>query len=416
MRRTTICRSKLTTAILTLALSATGGVLRAQDTTKAQRPDTSLAGQVPATHTVVRGETLWGISSQYYGDPLLWPEVYRLNTAVIEDPHWIYPGEVLNLSPMQVATDTGPQTVPQGADTTKHADTAAVANADTVKADTTAVAAVPAETTAAPPPPPPPPSAEAEQSIFEQRATPQDEVHNELRAFSETNYRPVRRGEFYSAGWMTEGEKLPWAAVLGNTVKPSIALETQRTTARPNEEIAIVPPSQASYHVGDSLLIVDLNRELPHYGWVVIPHGIARVTAVEKKQVLAEVVSQYGFIGQTLHALPLEPFKDPGKVRPAPIEHGLEAKVITLRDQHPLTLNGQVLFIDKGRAEGVTPGDMFQVYKPAVTEVGQPSERVMADILIVHAREHTATGLIVNVEGPDLYSGMPARLIKKMPS
>ncbi len=424
MRRTTICRSRLTTAALTLALSVMGGVLRAQattraqrpDTSRAQRPDTSLAGQVPATHTVVRGETLWGISQQYYGDPLLWPEVYRLNTAVVEDPHWIYPGEVLNLSPMVVAAaDTTPQTVPQGAaDTTKKADTTAVVSADTVKAETTAVAVAPVES--APPPPPPPPPAAEEQSIFEQRATPQEEVHNELRSYVEQNYRPVRRGEFYSAGWLTEGEKLPWADVLGNTVKPAIALETQRTTARPNEEIAIVPPSQASYHVGDSLLIVDLNREISDYGWVVVPHGIARVTAVEEKQVLAQIVAQYGFVGKTLYALPLEPYKNPGTVRPAPVEHGLEAKVITMRDLHPLTLNGQVLFLDKGRAEGVVPGDMFQVYKPAVTEVGQPSEQVMADILIVHTREHTASGLIVAVRSPDMQAGLPARLIKKMPS
>src|SRR5436189_4557030 len=112
MRRTTICRSSRAAVLALAALPLLWRVLPAQDTTKTrdttqavQPQDTTQAaaafqGQLPSSHTVVRGETLWSIAQMYFNDPLLWPEIYRLNTAVVEDPHWIYPGEVLNLAEM----------------------------------------------------------------------------------------------------------------------------------------------------------------------------------------------------------------------------------------------------------------------------------------------------------------------------
>ena len=45
------------------------------------------------SHTVVSGDTLWGIAQTFYGDGSRYTEIYEANKGKIKDPHWIYPGQ-----------------------------------------------------------------------------------------------------------------------------------------------------------------------------------------------------------------------------------------------------------------------------------------------------------------------------------
>ena len=68
-----------------------------------ERPVTAA---LSGTHTVVSGDTLWGIAKQYYGSGSQYPKIYEANSGIIEasakrhgksgsdNGHWIYPGDV----------------------------------------------------------------------------------------------------------------------------------------------------------------------------------------------------------------------------------------------------------------------------------------------------------------------------------
>lgn len=60
-----------------------------------ERGKIALPANLPETITVVSGDTLWDLSRVHLKDPFLWPLIWEANLETVTNPHLIYPSQVL---------------------------------------------------------------------------------------------------------------------------------------------------------------------------------------------------------------------------------------------------------------------------------------------------------------------------------
>ena len=414
MRRTTICRSDGSRFAVAIALLVVAGPLVAQQPAPAQRPveqarraaqqaqpaqqapvaqpaPQTPAGQgqgwaaIPPTHTVQQGETLWSLAQQFLGDPLLWPEIYRLNTDVVEDPHWIFPGEELRLVPGEQPSG-GNLAVTPGVDSTR--------------------GAAPVGRAVEPAPWP---------TIFAQGGARPQQV--QVQMDEERAYRAVREGEYYASGFVADSRLLPSGTLVGNTERSAIRRLSSRLTAAILTNVVVAPPAGETFRRGDMLLTFTVDRTIPGYGEVIVPTGLLRVTSDGEPggSAPARVVGVYGPVnsGQRLIKVPAFTFAAAG--RPQPTDSGIMGEVIGTRRGGELSTVQDVLFISRGADDGVRLGDIFRISSaPDPARGGLVREQ--AEVVVVNTRPNTATCIVVQVSQPDIRPGATARQVRRMPS
>ncbi len=361
-----------------------------------------LLAQGAQTHTVRTGDTLWSLSQQYLGDPLLWPELFRLNTNVVEDPHWIYPGEVLRL-----VAGEGVAAVPTE-DTPPPPPEAAGAPSDTIGAPVLAPGVLDGA---------PLDDLPAGGPLFPIMGK-QLTARETIRAYSEQNYRPLRRSEFYSAPFFTENATLPYGKIVGRTTPPDIKSLTNRDAAKLYTELAVRPPSGTTYEVGDSLLLVWPSRKVGDFGQLLIPTGVARVLRTESENTIVSVVQIYEPIYPGQQTLPLDKFSTGGTRRAVPVSEGVMASVVDWPGYQELKLPQKNLMLDKGRAAGVALGDLFELRRtPGERGDGTiATDEPIGLLQIVRVGEQTSTAVVLTLGAGDIARGTRVRQVAKLPS
>lgn len=353
-------------AIVVLAL------LAAPRSVRGQVLDIPEGGQ----HAVVVGNTLWDLAAAFYGDPFLWPRIYEANVDRIEDPHWIYPGQIIlipdgdgNVQAVRVISgdeeytpmpreDMGPMVTYEEPRRTKfYRDTAEVTRA-------------------------------AEEALAARVAVP--------------------RSIFYSAPFLDfdNGER-----ALGRIVD----FEGEEEVRTPRDwtvlyDRVVLELDGDMLAPGTRLQVFDLADPRETLGpLVATPTGIVTVLHRTEGGVVASVDAQYDRmrIGDLVRPLPAYDPR-PGVV-PEPVDGGPMARVMAYAQVHELHQPGNYLFLDMGRGDGLAVGDEF------VVEFGQPRARVEGRVQVVGLQDEVSTGRIVMIRNPVFVGDVELRLSHRMP-
>lgn len=338
------------------------------------------------THVVKTGDTLWDLAGAYLSDPFLWPEIYRINTDVVEDPHWIYPGEVLQMpgpGELTVAADQ-PLPVEQGVEDQRPVGPTIFARAQTG------------------------PSYRPRELTANRRvATPED-----------LERAAVREGEFIAAPWMDrDGGPEQHGRIVATAELPGIGQASYPIRLSPQDRIYVTLPRDVGTAVGERYLSYELGPEMPQ-GQIVVPTGILIVEkAGTDEATLVRIERMFGEVKIGNRFIPLERIQLPTDARPAPVDLGVRGRVIWVASKAVLPSIQHYLLIDASRKDGVSLGDQFTLMQARVEfdrGVRLP-EQPVALAQVVRVTERGATVMIVDQVQPKVREGMEARLTAKMP-
>ena len=370
-------------------LLALAAGLTAAQTLVAQEPAAPAAQ--PRTHTVVRGDNLWDLSQRYLGNPFLWPEIYRLNRDVVEDPHWIYPGEVLRL-PGDEAT---------------------------VIAEAPAQPPV-QDTIAQQPQAPVDPQAP---TVFSRRDQPRTIVPGAMGnvVIGAEPAPTVRPGQVLVAPYVDrEGGPRGFGRILKSGDLSGVAEETERYRFQPYDRVFITPPVGYVAPEGERYLAVRLGPIIEDQGQIMIPTGVVEVTKSPRFDVaaVAKIVSIFGEISREDRLIPIDTAGVGTRVRPAPVAEGPETEIRWISGEPVLPTVQNFIVLAMSSRDGVRMGDQFLVYLPSLKNddsgIYDP-EIPIAKAQVVRSTAYGVTAVILGQEQPAIMEGMSARVIARMP-
>jgi hypothetical protein len=323
----------------------------------------------PDTYTVRPGDTLWDLAGRFLNNPWYWPKVWSYNPE-ITNPHWIDPGQLLRFFP---SAEEAP---------------ARVEPVDVAE-------------------PEPEPEAPKELEDFSKsELSGATDLLDEDAAVAvsgpyKIGYVPPRSTTARHETFVTKRELEESGELFGAFEDKLMLSTTDQTYARFKGGVEVKK--------GEAYVIYRTEREIRHpithevFGYQTVVIGAGRVTAVDEKAVKLTITQTFEPIERG--AL-LGPWSEKFVKQVARRANGAALTGAILgAQQEILTLLGEhhVVFIDKGKEDGVQEGNVFKVVR-AGDPYGGPMARAdwddslpkedVGDLLVIDVKDHASTALV----------------------
>ncbi len=349
-------------------------------------------------YTIVRGDTLWDLANRFLGNPYLWPQIWEQNQYIL-DAHWIYPGDPLLIGPTVASGDGAAAGADLTADSGDSGDSQYDGTGDVE--DTTPVEGVQTSAAAASPPQ----ALGSESDIYctgyvgelEETfplAVIGSEFENLTPQVSGRAKEPEEvRAPIVNSYGLSSGETAKYGLATGDIVY----LDGGRSKGlTPGSLFTAISPGDQVRHPRFGDVLGRFYRYL----------GRIRVLSVQDQTAIGEVVHSCDPIpvGTALRPFEEEPVPLGRRAGLRPVnfpatEEQLEgAPSIVLAKDGIVTLGqDNVVFIDRGEEEDVTPGDVFTIYR--LNRPGIPA-LVIGELAVLSVERRSALAKILESRGP----------------
>jgi len=303
-------------------------------------------------YTIKKGDTLWDISEEFLKDPFLWPDIWE-NNKYIRNPDLIFPGDKLSIpSDILSKPERGPEAAPVPAS----------------EATTPEQEAIPA----------------AEEPSHVSTPSVESQPKRSPAPASPPVVKPAISTDTIESGGYIINKIDSYGVLTGSREGRTIFADGDSVN------ISLAKGFANKVSVGEKLTIFRTSGPVIHpatkkkAGFLFIPIGVIEINRVQGNDASGEIIRTYNYASTGDQIQPYIPAHPVQEIRRSATQ--IQGYIIETREGLTLNAKYSIVYIDKGAADGITPGTIIYVIKERNDVIGE--------LQVVSVQDKTSTAMV----------------------